>query len=63
VLEIRKGWGRGLAAVPGSCGSGGMLVEGRGRRKRRVDGEPNGGGEEPRRRASVEQSGEELVSG
>jgi hypothetical protein len=40
-----------------------MLVEGGEQRERLVDGEPSGGGEEPRRRALVEQSGGELASG
>jgi hypothetical protein len=40
-----------------------MLVEGGERQERRVDGELSGGEEEPRRRASTEQSGGELVLG
>jgi hypothetical protein len=63
VLEIGEGWGCGLGATRGLCGSGGTLVEGGERRERRVDGEPNGGGEELRRRALVEQSSGELMSG
>jgi hypothetical protein len=40
-----------------------MLGEGGERRERRVDGEPSGNGEEPRRQASVEQFGGALALG